>query len=106
MSEQVIISGAGPVGCTAALLLARAGIEVTLLEEKDHLVEDLRASTFHPPSLEMLDQLGVTDTLLPQGLIASTYQYRDKVSGEYAEFDLGLLKDQTKYIMGKRLNIC
>jgi len=97
MSRQVIISGAGPVGCTAALLLARAGIEVTLLEEKDHLVEDLRASTFHPPSLEMLDQLGVTDTLLPQGLIASTYQYRDRVSGEYAEFDLGLLKDQTKY---------
>jgi 3-(3-hydroxy-phenyl)propionate hydroxylase len=97
INNHVIIAGAGPVGCTAALILAQAGVKVTLLESEASLIEDLRASTFHPPSLDMLDDLGVTEKLLPQGLIASKYQYRDRTSGAYAEFDLGVLSDITKH---------
>jgi 3-(3-hydroxy-phenyl)propionate hydroxylase len=97
INNHVIIAGAGPVGCTAALILAQAGIKVTLLESEASLIEDLRASTFHPPSLDMLDDLGVTEKLLPQGLVASKYQYRDRTSGAYAEFDLGVLSDITKH---------
>ncbi|MBT3703990.1 MAG: FAD-dependent monooxygenase [Alphaproteobacteria bacterium] len=97
INNHVIIAGAGPVGCTAALILAQAGIKVTVLESEASLIEDLRASTFHPPSLDMLDDLGVTEKLLPQGLIASKYQYRDRTSGAYAEFDLGVLSDITKH---------
>ncbi|MBT3786844.1 MAG: FAD-dependent monooxygenase [Alphaproteobacteria bacterium] len=97
INNHVIIAGAGPVGCTAALILAQAGVKVTLLESAASLIEDLRASTFHPPSLDMLDELGVTEKLLPQGLIASKYQYRDRTSGAYAEFDLGVLSDITKH---------
>jgi 3-(3-hydroxy-phenyl)propionate hydroxylase len=90
-SDQVIVAGAGPVGCTAALMLAQAGIPVTVLEAEATLPVDMRASTFHPPSLDMLARFGITERLMPQGLVAQRYQYRDRQSGEYAEFNLGVL---------------
>jgi 3-(3-hydroxy-phenyl)propionate hydroxylase len=97
MSESVIIAGAGPAGCAAALYLAQNGIPVTLLEGQATLPLDLRASTFHPPTLDMLATLGVTEKLIPQGLVAPTYQYRDRRSGEAAIFDLGVLKGETDH---------
>lgn len=96
-NQRIIISGAGPVGCTAALILVQNGLPVTLLEQEPELAEDLRGSTFHPPTLDLLDDLGVTASLLPQGLIAPKYQYRDRASNAYAEFDLGMLKDHTRH---------
>jgi 3-(3-hydroxy-phenyl)propionate hydroxylase len=95
--NRVLIAGAGPVGCTAALILAQHGVDVTLLESEPALAEDLRASTFHPPSLDLLDDLGVTEQLIPQGVIAAKYQYRDRTSGAYAEFDLGVLSGHTRH---------
>jgi 3-(3-hydroxy-phenyl)propionate hydroxylase len=95
--DRVIIVGAGPVGCTAALILVQQGVPVVLVEREPELAEDLRGSTFHPPTLDMLDDLGVTEHLLPQGLIAPTYQYRDRATGAYAEFDLSVLKSHTRH---------
>lgn len=92
-SNRVLIVGAGPVGCTAALALAQAGIPVVMVEQEATLARDMRASTFHPPSLDMLARYGLTQRLLPQGLVADRYQYRDRISGAYAEFDMDLLKD-------------
>jgi len=97
-NSRVIIVGAGPVGCTAALILIQQGIPVLLLEQEPELAEDLRGSTFHPPTLDMLDDLGVTELLIPQGLVAPTYQYRDRATGAYAEFDLSILDaDHTRH---------
>lgn len=95
--KPVIIAGAGPAGCATALYLAQRDIPVILLEAEDELPIDLRASTFHPPTLDMLDGLGVTPKLIEIGLIASTYQYRDRRSGEAAIFDLGVLKGETNH---------
>jgi 3-(3-hydroxy-phenyl)propionate hydroxylase len=95
--DRVIVVGAGPVGCTAALILVQSGIPVVLVEREPELAEDLRGSTFHPPTLDMLDDLGVTEQLLPQGLIAPTYQYRDRATGAYAEFDLSMLREHTRH---------
>ena len=54
---RVLIAGAGPVGMAVALELAHAGIPATVLERADDLTEDLRASTWHPPTLDMLDAI-------------------------------------------------
>ena len=94
---HVMISGAGPVGLVAALVLARAGVRVTVAEAAPALSLDLRASTFHPPTLDMLAPLGLTDGLIPQGLIARYTQQRDRQEGLIAEFDMELLRGDTDH---------
>lgn len=54
--HRVVIAGAGPVGLVAALALAQHDIPVTVCEAEAELATDLRASTFHPPTLDMLDR--------------------------------------------------
>jgi len=58
IEERVLIAGAGPVGLVAAANLVRGGVPVTVFEAGDDLSEESRASTFHPPTLDMLDRLG------------------------------------------------
>ncbi|MCY4155974.1 MAG: NAD(P)/FAD-dependent oxidoreductase [Gammaproteobacteria bacterium] len=94
-NAEVLIAGAGPVGCTAALALARAGVSVILAEGGGTLPLELRASTFHPPTLDLLDELDLTRRLIPLGLITRDYQYRDRATGEAAVFDLGILANDT-----------
>ncbi|MEV6968230.1 NAD(P)/FAD-dependent oxidoreductase [Hamadaea sp. NPDC051192] len=94
---DVVIAGAGPVGLTAALALAQRGIEVTVLEAGDGLAAESRASTFHPPTLEMLDDLGIAGTLMDRGLTAPTFAYRDRVEGLVATMDLAALADDTRF---------
>ncbi len=94
---QVLIAGAGPVGTVMATLLARAGIEVIVLEAGEDCAADMRASTFHPPTLEMLDEIGVTPMLLERGLKAPVYHWRDRQSGEFIDFDLTEIADRTRY---------
>ena len=92
---HVIVVGAGPVGCVATAVLAAGGIEVTLLEAAPELPRELRASTFHPATLDLLVRFGVVDELIGRGLVAPRFAYRDRRSGVVAEFDLGALADVT-----------
>ena len=87
----IAIVGAGPVGLSAALRLASLGIECVLLEAELTQPYDLRASTFHPPTLEMLDSLGLTEKLIARGLITPHWQIRIHETGERAVFDLSAL---------------
>ena len=90
---QVLIAGAGPVGATAAFILSQAGIDVILVEALAACPEDMRASTLHPPTLDMLGELGVLDELEAQGLRAPRYHYRNRKTGSVIEFDFGELAD-------------
>jgi 2-polyprenyl-6-methoxyphenol hydroxylase-like FAD-dependent oxidoreductase len=64
MSEQrttVAISGGGPAGIVLGLLLARQGVEVTVLEQHADFLRDFRGDTVHPMTQQVLDDLGLTD---------------------------------------------
>ncbi|GAA4928116.1 3-(3-hydroxy-phenyl)propionate hydroxylase [Nonomuraea thailandensis] len=95
--RRVLVAGAGPVGLAAALTLARGGVPVTVLEAGAGLAGESRASTFHPPTLEMLASLGVLDELMTRGLVARTFQYRDRRGGPIATLDLSVLAGDTPY---------
>ena len=95
--KKVLIAGAGPVGLTAAYALERAGIEAAVFERAPALAEDLRASTWHPPTLDMLEQIGLIDEILSRGLKARHMQHRDRRSGAIAEFDMELLRGETNH---------
>ncbi|WP_181350468.1 NAD(P)/FAD-dependent oxidoreductase [Thalassobacillus sp. CUG 92003] len=97
VNESVTIIGGGPVGLTVAEILSHNDISVQVFEKNDAPSKEWRASTFHAGTLELLEETGVTEELLPKGIQADKVQYRDRQNGLYAEFDFNLLKDETKY---------
>lgn len=103
-SLPVLVVGGGPVGATAAAGLACRGIPVVLIEAEPSPPTDWRASTFHPPTLELLGELGVVEQMHEEGLAVPRYQFRDRRDGPVAEFDFGLLADETPYPYRLQLN--
>jgi len=95
--DRVLIAGAGPVGMVAAASLVRQGVPVTVLEANAELSNESRASTFHPPTLDMLDRLGAARPLIAQGLIAPQFQYRNRREGLFAQFDFATIADATTH---------
>jgi len=96
-AQRVFIAGAGPVGLVAAANLVRNGVPVTVLEAGSELSQESRASTFHPPTLDMLEELGAAKQLIAQGLIAPQFQYRSRADGVLAQFDFGAIADATQH---------
>ncbi|WP_082819472.1 FAD-dependent monooxygenase [Brevibacterium linens] len=54
-----VISGGGPAGIVAGLLLARGGVKVVVLEKHEDFFRDFRGDTIHPSTLRLLDELGL-----------------------------------------------
>jgi 2-polyprenyl-6-methoxyphenol hydroxylase-like FAD-dependent oxidoreductase len=61
LRTTVAISGGGPAGIMLGLLLARQGVEVTVLEKHADFLRDFRGDTVHPMTLDILDELGLID---------------------------------------------
>src|SRR4029077_20777235 len=96
----VVVAGAGPTGLMCALALGRQGIPVVVLESEPVLAHDLRAGTFHTPTLEMMAPYGITARMHETGLKVRHWQIRD-IRGELvAQFDLDLLAAITPYPSG------
>ena len=92
------IVGGGPAGMVLGLLLARAGVEVTLLEKHADFLRDFRGDTVHPSTLRLLDDLGLWDAFskVPQSRID---HLGFEVDGEYVTLvDLRRLHQPHPYI--------
>jgi 2-polyprenyl-6-methoxyphenol hydroxylase-like FAD-dependent oxidoreductase len=74
MTERTgcVVVGGGPAGMVLGLLLARAGVEVTVLEKHGDFLRDFRGDTVHPSTLRLLDELGLGEKFaaLPQSRIS------------------------------------
>jgi 3-(3-hydroxy-phenyl)propionate hydroxylase len=97
-NARVLIVGAGPVGMVCALALNRRGVAVTVCEQEPTPVRDQRAASIHPPTLSLLDELGVTRKIIPLGHVSPTYRFHDRVSNAVvAEFDLSRMADEFRF---------
>lgn len=95
--DPVLVVGAGPVGLVAAAELVRHGVPVQVLEAGPELSGEMRGSTFHAPTLDMLDGLGAAQAMISQGIIAPRMQYRSRDQGIIADLDFGVLADVTRH---------
>ena len=97
LTGRILIAGAGPAGLSLAAYLTKANIPVCIFEAEASLPKNLRASTFHPPTLDFLEPFGASKVLIDEGLIAPTFQYRDRENGCLAEFDFDLISAETNH---------
>src|SRR3954467_3881533 len=95
MTDEVIRSeteccvvGGGPAGVVLALLLARKGVRVTLLEAHEDFDRDFRGDTLHPSVLELMDELGLAERLheLPHSQIHTGTIITDEGPTTLADF--------------------
>jgi 2-polyprenyl-6-methoxyphenol hydroxylase-like FAD-dependent oxidoreductase len=64
LSVQCCITGGGPAGMMAGFLLARAGVDVLVLEKHADFLRDFRGDTIHPSTLELMHELGLLEDFL------------------------------------------
>jgi 3-(3-hydroxy-phenyl)propionate hydroxylase len=80
-----------------ALALGRQGIPVVVLEAEHGLARDLRAGSFHPATLDMMEPFGITARMEEEGIRVRYWQVRDRAGQLVAQFDLGLLEGETRH---------
>jgi 2-polyprenyl-6-methoxyphenol hydroxylase-like FAD-dependent oxidoreductase len=96
---QCCVVGGGPGGTMLALLLARAGVPVTLLEMHKDFDREFRGDTIHPSTMEILDQIGLAGKVLelPNTKVSGpTLQF---ANGSITPFHFGRLKTRFPYIL-------
>jgi 2-polyprenyl-6-methoxyphenol hydroxylase-like FAD-dependent oxidoreductase len=92
------VVGGGPGGTVLALLLARAGVAVTLLEAHPDFDREFRGDTLHPSVMEIMDQLGLADRLLELPHTEARSFTLQTVSGPFTPVDLSRLNTRFPYI--------
>jgi len=92
------VVGGGPGGAVLSLLLARAGIEVTLLEAHPDFDREFRGDTLHPSVMEIMDQLGLAERLLQLRHTEARSFTLQTVSGPFTPVDFSRLDTKYPYI--------
>jgi len=92
------VVGGGPGGAVLALLLARRGVDVTLLEAHSDFDREFRGDTLHPSVMEIMDQLGLAERLLELRHTEVRNFTLQTVSGPFTPVDLSRLDTKYPYI--------
>lgn len=96
--HDVVVVGAGPVGLSLALGLARAGVDVLVLEKEAATAEHSRAPAIWPGTQEILAQLGVIERFLEQGIVLRRLEVHDADRGRVlVRIPIEELRDVTLY---------
>ncbi|MER6129319.1 FAD-dependent oxidoreductase [Streptomyces sp. NPDC001795] len=97
---QCCVVGGGPAGMVLGLLLARAGVEVTVLEKHVDFLRDFRGDTVHPSTLALLDDLGLAERFgrLPQRHVTTVQLPLGPDRSPVTVGDLGALQGPYNYI--------
>jgi 2-polyprenyl-6-methoxyphenol hydroxylase-like FAD-dependent oxidoreductase len=90
VTVRCCIAGGGPAGVMVGLLLARAGVDVLVLEKHADFFRDFRGDTIHPSTLDLMHELGLLDACL-----ALPHQKADHLSFQFGEVR-GVLADFTR----------
>jgi len=96
---QCIVVGAGPAGVFTSLLLARRGVDVTLLEMHRDFDRDFRGDTVHASTLAVLDQIGLAEPLLALPHAKMRSITLNTPSGAIQMVDFSRLKTRFPYVM-------
>ena len=83
VSVRCCIAGGGPAGVILGLLLARAGVEVLVLEKHADFLRDFRGDTIHPSTLEIMHELG-----LLEGLLLLPHQKVSQIKAQFGDLAL------------------
>jgi 2-polyprenyl-6-methoxyphenol hydroxylase-like FAD-dependent oxidoreductase len=92
------VVGGGPGGAVLSLLLARAGVDVTLLEAHPDFDREFRGDTLHPSVMEIMDQLGLADRLLKLRHTEIRSATVQTVAGPFTPLDFSRLNTKYPYI--------
>ena len=98
LHTQCCIAGGGPAGLMLGFLLARAGVEVVVLEKHDDFLRDFRGDTIHPSTLELMHELGLLDAFLKlphQPVSSFGLQFGER---QIRLADFGRLKTRCRFI--------
>jgi 2-polyprenyl-6-methoxyphenol hydroxylase-like FAD-dependent oxidoreductase len=95
---DVIIVGAGPAGLATAIGLAQQGIDFVILDALAEAQNTSRAAVLHAATLEALGGLGVTETMIAQGIKVPHFRVRDRDS-VLLDTDFSKLKSPTPYTL-------
>jgi 2-polyprenyl-6-methoxyphenol hydroxylase-like FAD-dependent oxidoreductase len=82
LTTQCCIAGGGPAGMMAGYMLARAGVDVIVLEKHADFFRDFRGDTIHPSTLQVMDELGLYDRLLER-----PHQAVTRLKGRFGPFE-------------------
>ena len=98
MSVRCCIAGGGPAGMMLGLLLARAGVDVVVLEKHADFLRDFRGDTIHPSTLEVVHELGLLERLL-----TLPHQKVSRINGQFGDLaltvaDFSSLSTQCRFV--------
>ena len=95
------VVGGGPAGMMLSLLLARAGVAVTVLEKHQDFFRDFRGDTVHPSTLELMLELGIL-----QDFLKLPHQQLTSVGGSFGDFVFALPTSGTFQLTVSSLPLC